>query len=266
MTRARQKKRPILSALSFLIFSFIFVSVISVFPQTQVPQGMVRVSGGYFPMGTSSAGADDEKPLHFVYTAAFFIDKYEVSNAQYGEFLRATGHPKPKFWDDERFNGPDRPVVGVSWYDAMAYARWKGRRLPTEAEWEKAARGTDARPFPWGKKFDRGFFFFFVNIFGGDDNYAFTAPVTYYQSGRSPFGVFNMSGNVWEWCLDWYAGDYYRFSPEMNPEGPAAGSEKILRGGSWVNDIDGVRATRRAHNDPNTKNEIAGFRTVLPLQ
>ena len=239
---------------------------ISVFSQTQSPEDMVYVSEGYFPMGTSSEGLDNEKPLHFVHTSAFFIDKYEVSNAHYKEFIQSTSYPEPKYWSDERFSKPDHPVVGVSWYDAMAYARWKGRRLPTEAEWEKAARGNDERLYPWGEKFDKGFFFYFVNIFGQDDNYPFTAPVSYYQSGVSPYGVFNMSGNVWEWCLDWYAKDYYRFSPEMNPEGPELSKMKILRGGSWVNDIDGVRVTRRARNDPKMKNEIIGFRTVLPLQ
>lgn len=217
-------------------------------------------------MGKSFGGLDDERPLHFVYTSGFFIDKYEVSNAQYEEFLRSTGHPEPKFLEDKRFSKPDHPVVGVNWYDAMSYAKWKGGRLPTEAEWEKAARGIDARPYPWGKKFDKGFFFYFVNIFGQDDNYPFTAPVSYYQSGISPYGVFNMSGNVWEWCLDWYAKNYYRFSPEMNPEGPEPTRMKVLRGGSWVNGIEGVRVTRRARNEPEIKNEIIGFRTVLPLK
>ena len=188
-------------SLVFLL-SIVFLLIIPsafVFSQPKAPNGMVYISEGYFPMGKSFGGLDDERPLHFVYTSGFFIDKYEVSNAQYEEFLRSTGHPEPKFLEDKRFSKPDHPVVGVNWYDAMSYAKWKGGRLPTEAEWEKAARGIDARPYPWGKKFDKGFFFYFVNIFGQDDNYPFTAPVSYYQSGISPYGVFNMSGNVWEW-------------------------------------------------------------------
>ncbi len=226
---------------------------------------MAYVPEGYFQMGTSS-GKEDQKPMHFVYTSAYFIDKHEVSNAEYKEFVLSTGHEKPIFWDDENFNPPDLPVVGVSWYDAMAYARWKGRRLPTEAEWEKAARGNDDRLFPWGKKWSKGFVFYFVNIFGEIDNYKYTAPVNYYQSGVSPFGLFNMAGNVWEWCLDWYEKDYYRVSPETNPEGPAEkGHHKVLRGGSWANDIDGVQVINRARNSPIVKNNIYGFRTALPV-
>ena len=139
---------------------------------------MVFIPEGYFQMGTSS-GNDDEKPMHFVYTSGYYIDKYEVSNNDYQAFMDATGHPAPSFWDDPRFNDLEQPVVGVSWHDAMSYAKWKGRRLPTEAEWEKAARGNDGRLWPWGRKFDKGFFFFFVNIFGQNDNYAHTAPVSY---------------------------------------------------------------------------------------
>ena len=236
----------------------------SVHSQPKPPFGMVYIPEGYFQMGTSS-GKSDQKPMHFVYTSAYFIDKHEISNAEYMQFLQATGHEKPLYWEDENFNHPDHPVVGVSWYDAMAYAKWKGRRLPTEAEWEKAARGSDDRFWPWGRKWSKGFVFYFVNIFGEDDNYRFTAPVNYYQSGVSPFGVFNMSGNVWEWCLDWYDKGYYRLSPEVNPEGPKESANmKVLRGGSWVNDIDTVQIVNRARNDPKARNKIYGFRTVLP--
>ncbi len=230
------------------------------------PLGMVYVPEGYFEMGLSSSEAEDQKPMHFVYTSAFFIDKYEVSNAVYKKFMDATGYPKPKYWDDERFNQPNQPVVGVSWFDTMAYARWKGRRLPTEAEWEKAARGNDGRPYPWGAKEAKGSKLYFVNVYGMEDQYEFTAPVNYYASGASPFGALNMAGNVWEWCLDWYDKDYYRVSPELDPEGPEAARMKVLRGGSWVNNIDGVGATQRARNAPDMQNNIYGFRTVLPLR
>jgi formylglycine-generating enzyme required for sulfatase activity len=232
----------------------------------KTPPGMVYVPEGYFQMGQSSNEAEDQKPMHFVYTSAYFIDKYEVSNAEYKKFVDATGHVKPRYWEDERFNQPNQPVVGVSWFDAMAYSRWKGRRLPTEAEWEKAARGNDGRLYPWGEQWSKGKKLYFVNVYGMEDRYEFTAPVNYYATGASPFGALNMVGNVWEWCLDWYDKEYYRISPELDPEGPEAKPMKVLRGGSWVNDIDGVQVTQRARNFPETQNKIYGFRTVLPLR
>jgi len=234
--------------------------------ETKTPQNMVLIPKGYFPMGTGSGSAPDQGPLHYVYTSAYYIDKFEVSNAEYAEFIEATKHPEPRYWEDERFNPPNHPVVGVSWYDAMAYARWRGRRLPTEAEWEKAARGNDSRVYPWGEKWAKGFSLFFVNVYGMEDQYSHTAPVDYFPSGISPFGVFNMSGNVWEWCLDWYEPDYYRNSPELNPEGPETTRMKVVRGGSWINTLDGVQVVRRARNLPHTKNMLYGFRTVLPVQ
>ena len=248
----------------WLALSTIWVSSAWAVPQT--PPGMVYVPEGYFQMGQSSNEAEDQKPMHFVYTSAYFIDKHEVSNAEYKKFLDATGHVKPRYWEDERFNHPNQPVVGVSWFDAMAYSRWKGRRLPTEAEWEKAARGNDGRLYPWGEKEAKGKKLYFVNVFGMEDRYEFTAPVNYYATGASPFGALNMAGNVWEWCLDWYDKDYYRISPELDPEGPEAKQMKVLRGGSWVNDIDGVQVTQRARNLPEMQNNIYGFRTILPLR
>ena len=253
------------------LFSFLFFySVIFLHSPSQAqpepPLGMIYIPQGYFQMGTSS-GKEDEKPMHFVFTPGYFIDKYEVSNKDYEVFMQATGHQSPKFWKDSRFNELDQPVVGVSWHDAMAYAKWKGRRLPTEAEWEKAARGNDGRLWPWGRKFDKGFNFFFVNIFGENDNYPYTAPVNYYHSGISPFGLYNTAGNVWEWCLDWYDKNYYRVSPEINPEGPQGPMKmKVLRGGSWINSIEGIKVVKRARNFPHIKNEIYGFRTALSSQ
>ncbi|NIQ03435.1 MAG: SUMF1/EgtB/PvdO family nonheme iron enzyme [Nitrospinaceae bacterium] len=251
----------------FLLLFFLTLPVASLTAAApQAPPGMVYVPEGYFPMGLSSSTEDDQKPEHFVYTSAFFIDKYEVSNAEYTKFINATGYAKPKYWEDDRFNQPNQPVVGVSWFDAMAYARWKGRRLPTEAEWEKAARGNDGRPYPWGEKWAKGFKLYFVNVYGTEDKFEFTAPVNYYGGGASPFGALNMAGNVWEWCLDWYDEKYYQVSPELNPEGPEARQMKVLRGGSWINNIDGVRVTNRSRNFPETRNNIYGFRTLLPLK
>jgi formylglycine-generating enzyme required for sulfatase activity len=257
-------KKIQLRTLLWLGLSTIWISNAWAVPQT--PPGMVYVPEGYFQMGQSSSEFEDQRPMHFVYTSAYFIDKHEVSNAEYKKFIEATGHAKPKYWEDERFNHPNQPVVGVSWFDAMAYSRWKGRRLPTEAEWEKAARGNDGRLYPWGEKWDKGKKLYFVNVFGMEDRYEFTAPVNYYATGASPFGALNMAGNVWEWCLDWYDKDYYRISPELDPEGPDAKQMKVLRGGSWVNDIDGIQVTQRTRNLPDIQNNIYGFRTVLPLR
>ncbi len=248
-----------------LLLALSTVWVCSAWAVAKTPPGMVYVPEGYFQMGQSSSEAEDQKPMHFVYTSAYFIDKYEVSNAEYKKFIDATEHVKPKYWEDELFNQPDQPVIGVSWFDAMAYSRWKGRRLPTEAEWEKAARGNDGRLYPWGEKWTKGKKLYFVNVYGMEDRYEFTAPVNYYATGASPFGVFNMAGNVWEWCLDWYDKEYYHISPELDPEGPEAKQMKVLRGGSWINNIDGVQVTQRARNLPETQNNIYGFRTVLPL-
>ncbi len=254
-------------ALLFFIISVFPVSTCSALSDTPAPPpGMVYIPNGYAQVGDSS-GPEDARPMHFVLTDAFFMDKYEVSNAEYSVFIAETGHVQPRFWNDERFNQPDQPVVGVSWEDAMAYAHWKGGRLPTEAEWEKAARGDDGRPYPWGRKWDKGSSFYFLNIFGEVDQYKHTAPVDYYQPSVSPYGVYNMAGNVWEWCLDWYDAEYYRTSPEINPAGPLKPLKmKALRGGSWINSIDAVKTFQRARNYPDVKNEIYGFRIVIPLR
>lgn len=257
-------KKTSIPILLWLVLSTIWISSAWAVPKT--PPGMVYVPEGYFQMGQSSSEFEDQKPMHFVYTSAYFIDKHEVSNAEYKKFLDATRHVKPKYWEDDRFNHPHQPVVGITWFDAMAYSRWKGRRLPTEAEWEKAARGNDDRLYPWGEKEAKGKKLYFVNVFGMEDRYEFTAPVNYYATGASPFGALNMAGNVWEWCLDWYDKDYYRISPELDPEGPEAKQMKVLRGGSWINNIDGVQVTQRGRNLPDMQNNIYGFRTVLPLR
>ena len=194
---------------------------------------MVRIPAGKFRMGANEKFYD-EKPVHTVHLDAYSMDKYEVTNRQYGEFMKATERAAPKYWEERRYNQPDQPVVGVTWYDAEAYCKWAGKRLPTEAEWEKAARGTDSRKWPWGNEWDEKKCNWY-DLDGSKDGYRYPAPVGSFPSGVSPYKVHDMAGNVWEWVNDWYDKTYYSQSPKRNPTGPDSGtSGKVLRGGSWI--------------------------------
>jgi serine/threonine-protein kinase len=165
----------------------------------------------------------------------------------------------------------DHPVVQVSWNDASAYCFWAGRRLPTEAEWELAARGTDARIFPWGDFSASGNLLNFADSrlnadfsnMDVDDGYEFTSPVGSYPEGASPYGVMDMAGNVWEWVFDYYGEAYYRSSPSSNPDGPSTGMFRGIRGGSWSNSPALNRAAYRGKADPNHSYDKIGFRCGL---
>jgi iron(II)-dependent oxidoreductase len=233
--------------------------------------GMVYVPAGEFTMGSSDkhiemylhmfiyrhpSRFENERPQHTVYLDAFYIDKYEVTNAQYGEFMAATGHPPPPYWNNELYNQPEQPVMSVTWEDAKAYADWVGRRLPTEAEWEKAARGTDRRFWPWGSTWDAAKLN--ANDVGTVEGYIYTSPVGSFPQGVSPYGVHNMAGNVWEWCADWYDEDYYSYSPKVNPKGPAFGDNHVLRGGDWSMNNDFTRCASRVGLSPGSM--PTGFR------
>lgn len=190
---------------------------------------MMRIPAGEFQMGRKD---DDEKPVHTVYLDAFYMDKYEVTNALYKKFMDAVGQPL-SYWSDSNYNSdynaPDQPV-GVSWYDAKAYADWAGKRLPTEAEWEKAARGGLAgKKYPWGDSLTHDS----ANYSGtrGRDKWEYTAPVGSFAPNG--YGLHDMAGNVFEWCADWYGRNFYRESPKRNPTGPSSGTYRVLRGGSW---------------------------------
>ena len=250
---------------------------------------MVLIPAGEFEMGTdssevpqlaqwakkwwSSAQAswfEDEAPHHAVYLDKFHMDKYEVTNALYREFMDATGHKAPADWNDSKYNAPDHPVVGVSWDDAKAYAAWAGKRLPTEAEWEKAARGGLAdKRFPWGDSDPAGSQCNFADnktdyIWSDksvDDGYAYTAPVGSFTPNG--YGLYDMAGNVWEWCADWYYGYYYSSSPSGNPTGP--GSEiphRVVRGGSWDLTPNSLRVAGRYRYFPTFTSFNLGFRCV----
>ncbi len=218
-------------------------------------EGMLYIPGGEFVMGSNS-GNLNEKPAHKVTVSPFYIDKYEVTNAQFRKFVDATGHIEPAFWNDDDLNKPSYPVVGVSWEDAAAYAEWTGKRLPTEAEWEMAASGFDSRTYPWGNDYKTGF----ANKYGKADGYRYTAPVKSFEKGASAYGVVNMAGNVWEWCADFYAENYYAKSPGNNPKGPAKGEMHAMRGGSWEDSEKSLRTSNRSAGEANYYNNNLGFR------
>ena len=202
-------------------------------------------------------GKDGDNPKHRVHLDAYYIGKYAVTNAQYAKFVRATGHrpPNNKLWDDSKFG--NHPVVNVSWDDTMAYARWAGCTLPTEAQWEKAARGPQGYVYPWGNSWDPSKLRHSVGV-----RAIGTAPVDAYPGGASGYGTYQQAGNVLEWCSDWYHGDYYT-TPDAarNPRGPSTGSRRVLRGGSWGGAVLSVfRGADRYRIDPSDRDDRLGFR------
>ena len=222
---------------------------------------MIFIPAGEFLMGSQpgTAGAD-ESPQHKVYLDGYWIYRTEVTVAQYRKFCTATGRPITKELDLPPVRDDD-PVCNVSWYEALAYAKWAGVTLPTEAQWEKAARGTDGRMYPWGNDWDPA-------KCNGASGHA--KPVGSYPAGASSYGCLDMAGNVKEWCMDWYDADYYQHSPANNPTGPATGTFRVMRGGSW-DQYDGlVRSTYRYFNGgyPDNAYVTIGFRcvTAVPSQ
>lgn len=210
------------------LFLLILLTCESAFSQITDPD-MALIPAGVFIMGKNSAGTTDWQPEHKVTVDAFYIDKCEVTNQQYHEFCKATGNPLPEFWGSSQFkcslDYPDHPVVGVSFSDAIKYAHWAGKRLPTEAEWEYAARGglPDSN-YPWGNQIDS-------TLVNYGKKYKSTLKVGSFKPNG--YGLFDMGGNVWEWTMDNYGSDYYKNSPGLNPGGPDSGRFKVIRGGSW---------------------------------
>jgi formylglycine-generating enzyme required for sulfatase activity len=234
-------------------------------PEPSVVQDapMVAIPEGVFAMGFDGTQAlEDERPLHRVWLDAFSIDLHEVTTAHYAAFLSATNRPAPWLWETVDLNQHgDRPVIGVDWHDAEAYCRWKGKRLPTEAEWEKAARGTDGRLYPWGNQSPTKEFANFA--LGARFSYGqVLLPVSDFEQGKSPYGLYQMAGNVYEWVADWYAANYYETSPGRNPPGPERGQFKVLRGGSWSDLPKYLLTYGRFKLPPETRNSYTGFRCV----
>ncbi len=265
-------------------------------PETVViPEGMVLIPEGEFSMGNNN-GSDEEKPMHTVYVDAFYIDIHEVTVGEYAKFVRESGHSPLPDWVVNRSPTEEYPVIGVGWHDAIAYAKWAGKRLPTEAEWEKAARGgLSGHLYPWGNEppdgtqcnyADKHTVDLVWNFDGEekritwadedvDDGYRFNAPVGSFLP--NPYGLHDMAGNVWEWCLDEYDPDFYENSPLENP---IAGKDildtiensrtiithRVTRGGSHASGANGIRVSLRNGTYPVKEYNDVGFRCVKPVK
>ena len=246
------------------------------------PEGMVLIPAGRFIMGDDN-GQADEQPAREVYLDVFFIDQYEVTNGQFAQFLNAIGRNEDtdgnRLIDLEDTDARIRYVVGryyavsglgahpvteVTWYGAKAYAAWHGKRLPTEAEWEKAARGLDGRTYPWGES---------TTDMWGKANYnnhiGSTGGIGRYTKGRSPYGIYDMAGNVWEWVADVYDPDFYSISLDQNPFNDVTeeifDSHRSLRGGSWFNITEKLRCAARHHQAPIDSGHSIGFRCAMSI-
>ncbi len=289
-----------------------------------IPKDMVLIPEGSFLMGSTeddvnklleldrnveASRFDVEVPQREVDLSAYLIDIHSVTNGEYKKFIESGGYEQRGFWssagwdyvlqskplgsDDlnSALDGEDDcPVVNVTWYEAEAFAKFAGKRLPTEAEWEKAARGTDGRVYPWGNEFDQ------TKLNCAESKIEKTTPVTKYTQGISAYGCLNMAGNVWEWTADWFDSQYYRSAPDRDPQGPdkaedkpffgrpedvgtsiyelepskagsgSLGSCKVLRGGSWNGGgVIHIRCANRDYDEPDYKNDTIGFRCARSL-
>lgn len=244
---------------------------------------MVRIPAGTFLMGSDRKvdrnAYPAELPQRKVYLDAYEIDKYEVTTVQFLKFVLASNRDPLIDWQYDGGNFQEtmasHPVMHVSWFDADAYCKWAGKRLPTSAEWEKAARGEDGRIFPWGNEpaglsranFGR------TGLSGPVRDrperlllYPPIISVDKYENGASPYGVFQMAGNVAEWTADWYDPNYYKKAPDRNPKGPEKGTQRAFRGGGWIDSTPTVRPAQRNGTEPNTKMNWLGFRCARDVK
>jgi len=225
---------------------------------------MVLIPAGEFVMG-SDKGDEDEAPAHRVYLNAFYIDKFEVTNGRFAKYVEAIQSEPPWGFTDKETPviHAERPVRWVNWMDAMGYCLWLGKRLPTEAEWEKAARGTDERTYPWGNDPPTPVHAVYGLKEGGPET---VSVIGNHHMGQSPYGVQDLAGNLYEWVMDWYADNFYTNSPAVNPRGPAEGTAKVQRGGSYVNTPYRLRSSFRTKGDPTEQDPNVGFRCAQDVQ
>ena len=244
------------------LFILTFLISLSLFAQNDSAKNRILIPSGEFNMGKNTSNQTDWQPEHKVVIDSFYLDAYEVTNQQYAEFCRATKHALPEFWGMKEFKCspefPDHPVVGVSWFDAESYAKWAGKRLPTEAEWEYACRGGLVdQNFHTGNQLD-----------STKANFAKKYKGTLRVGTFAPnaFGLYDMPGNVWEWTADNYADDYYQDSEPSNPKGPKNGRFKVIRGGSWHSGAMCVQNYFRNGLSPSWIDFGVGFRCAKSLK
>jgi formylglycine-generating enzyme required for sulfatase activity len=231
--------------------------------QEPVPEEMISIPAGPFIRGTDHGGFD-ERPQRPLVLDAFAIDRYEVTNFLYQQFVDATGHrksgPPARYAKNmSKMGNINQPVVYVSWEDAEAYCHWKGKRLPTEAEWEKAMRGPDGRLWPWGNTEQPNG----ANWARVQDGHEVSAIVGTVLTDKSPYGVMDGAGNVMEWVADWYAERYFGEALEQNPSGPDHGVYRVLRGGGYATTGADIRITSRSKMVPDFRDETIGFRCAV---
>jgi formylglycine-generating enzyme len=235
----------------------------SIASEDPLPEEMVTIPSGPFVRGTMDGGFD-EQPQRIIHLNTFSIDRYEVTNHQYQQFVLATGHRKagpPSRYAKSigKMRGTNQPAVYVSWDDANEYCRWKGKRLPTEAEWEKAMRGSDGRLWPWGNQEKPNG----ANWARVQDGHEVSARVGSFSMDKSPYGVMDGAGNVMEWVADWYQESYYKESPEKDPPSPEFGTYRVMRGGGYTTTGSDVRITSRSKMVPDFRDETIGFRCAI---
>jgi formylglycine-generating enzyme required for sulfatase activity len=257
----------------FLLFFAVFLTT-PTYSEESTPEGMVLIPKGYFQMGSKKSMFElrphdlfntdrhtlgPENPAHEVYLDDFYMDIYEVTNDAYAKYVTAVSGKKPRGWNSPDFKGPQQPVVGVDWKEAVKFCEWQNKRLPTEAEWEKAARGKRPVKYPWGNTPPDS------SKLNYNEDIKKTTAVGSFETGKSDYGVYDLSGNVAEWVNDWHYPEYYLFSPKKNPPGPEKGKYKIIRGGSWRHNAEDVNLTYRNATTPVNRSTSIGFRCTKSI-